>query len=67
MVELKLTEAVMGDPEPREDTVAVTRPHLGPHIRRDRIRRAGISAPVPARVATQHRSIEPAIRASGRR
>ena len=55
MVELKLTEAVMEDPEPREDTIAVTRPHPGPHTGWDRIPRAGNAAPVAGRVAAQHR------------
>ncbi|HEY5436014.1 MAG TPA: hypothetical protein VIK13_12335, partial [Candidatus Limnocylindrales bacterium] len=55
MVELKLTEAVVGDPEPREDAIAVASPHPRPHAGWDRIRRAGNAAPVPGRVAAQHR------------
>ena len=31
VVELKLTEAVVRDPELHEDAIAVTRPHLRPH------------------------------------
>ena len=54
MVELKLPEAVMSDPEPGEDAAAVTSPHLGPHTGRDRIRRARITAPITARVAAKH-------------
>src|ERR1035437_7366900 len=55
MVELKPTEALVGDPEPREDARAVTRPHQRPNAGRDRIPRAGITAPMPGRVAAQHR------------
>jgi hypothetical protein len=55
VVELKLTEAVVRDPELHEDATAVTRPHLRPHIRRDRTWRAGNAAPMSGRVATQHR------------
>ena len=55
VVELKPTEAVMEDPEPREDANAVTRPHLRSYARRNRIGRAGIAATMPGRVAAQHR------------
>ena len=55
VVELKLTEAVVSNPEPREDTTAVTSPHLGPNAGWDWIPRAGIAAPMPGRVAAQHR------------
>jgi hypothetical protein len=55
MVELKLTEAVVGDPEPREDATTVTRPDPRPDTGWDRISRARITAPVAGRVAAQHR------------
>ena len=59
VVELELAEAVVRDPEPREDATAVTSPHLGPHTRRDRIWRAGNAAPMPGRVPTKHRPWDP--------
>src|SRR5664280_2843933 len=65
VVELKLTEAVMGDPEPREDAIAVPSPHQRAHARRDRIWRAGNAATLPGRVATQHRPLtlsQPSVR-----
>jgi hypothetical protein len=59
VVELKLAEAVVGDPELHEDATAVTSPHLGPHTWRDRIWQAGITAPMPGRVATEHQPPTP--------
>jgi hypothetical protein len=44
----------VGDPEPREDAIAVTRPDKRPHRRRDWIQRTRNAAPMPGRVATEH-------------
>jgi len=62
MVELKPTEALVGDPEAGEDADTVARPHVRPHDRRDRIWPACIAAPVLGRVPTEHRSCAPLAR-----
>jgi hypothetical protein len=59
VVELKLTEAVVRDPEPCEDAAAIAGPHVGPHTWRDRIWQAGITATMPGRVATEHQPPTP--------
>ena len=58
MVELKPTDAVVGDPEAAEDAEAVTRPNVRPHGRVDRIERQLSAAPVLGRVATEHVWVE---------
>jgi hypothetical protein len=54
VVELKLTEALVGDPETGEDAAAVPFPDEGPHGRGDRVTRTQVAALVPGRVAAEH-------------
>ena len=54
MVELKPTEALVGDPEAGEGTDPAARPDVRPHGRRDRVRRAGPAMPVLGRVPAEH-------------
>ena len=53
MVELELTEALVGDPETAEDATAIPFPDEGPHGRGDRVGTGG--TPVPGRrIAAEH-------------
>jgi hypothetical protein len=57
VIELKLTEAVVGDPKASEDADAVACPDVRPHGRRDRILSPTISHGSSSRlVSAQHRS-----------